>query len=348
MQRQLRQIQENSSPFAAPHCSSLQGSSSSSTVCRVASFEGVQTHTSSPLAEPQHKYLLGELLGSGTAARVVVGTDQATQAQYAVKILPKQRGAKNRTEQIKQEIAISQRLQHCRHAVKTVDSFEDGRNIYVVQELCCGGDLADLMSAQEGQLSEQEAASIIKCVLEFLADCHERSICYGDVKPNNFVLRSLYPCIAHLMDPRKPRGNLEVVAVDFGCCQEVDRENCLPDTKVTGTPLYMAPENMRGCHGVEVDVWAAGVMLYQLLSDRFPFWDVSLEQMDGLGGSAIREGIMHGPVLFPLQPWAISVHPSAQDLIVRMLDRNVERRITAAEALQHPWFAEVLGQQQQQ
>lgn len=132
-----------------------------------------------------------------------------SQAQYAVKILPKQRGAKNRTEQIKQEvrpgclrvgvcwqvapntsstvvstqvtgcdsqqaasashhpfhtcghcadtpsscccrcclqITISMRLQHCRHAVKTVDSFEDGRNIYVVQELCCGGDLADLMS----------------------------------------------------------------------------------------------------------------------------------------------------------------------------------------------------------
>lgn len=87
--------------------------------------------------------------------------------------------------------------------------------------------------AQEGQLSEQEAATIIRCVLEFLADCHERSICYGDVKPNNFVLRSLYPCLAHLMDPRKPRGYLDVVAVDFGCCQEVG-EHCLPDAKVMG------------------------------------------------------------------------------------------------------------------
>lgn len=75
--------------------------------CSVASFEGLATDASArPLAEPQHKYLLGELLGSGTAARVVVGTDTATQAQYAVKILPKQRAAKNRTEQIKQEVRV--------------------------------------------------------------------------------------------------------------------------------------------------------------------------------------------------------------------------------------------------
>lgn len=74
--------------------------------CSVAAFErGLQETGTRPFPEPQHKYLLGELLGSGTAARVVVGTDTATQAQYAVKILPKQRGAKNRTEQIKQEVS---------------------------------------------------------------------------------------------------------------------------------------------------------------------------------------------------------------------------------------------------
>lgn len=85
------------------------------------------------------------------------------------------------------------------------------------------------------------------------------------------------------------------------------------------------------------------VQLYQLLSDRFPFWDVDLYQIDSLGGAAIREGIMHGPVLFPLKPWFTSVHSSAQDLIVRMLERDVSKRITAAEALAHPWFEEVLG-----
>lgn len=83
--------------------------------------------------------------------------------------------------------------------------------------------------------------------------------------------------------------------------------------------------------------------LYQLLSDRFPFWDVDLHQLDGLGGAAIREGIMHGPVLFPLEPWATRVHSSAQDLIVAMLQRDPAKRITAAEALKHPWFKQVLG-----
>lgn len=120
-------------------------------------------------------------------------------------------------------------------------------------------------------MSQQEAATIIRCVLEFLADCHANSICYGDVKPNNFVLRSLYPSIAHLLDPSRPKGLLEVVAVDFGCCQFMD-EACLPDSKVTGTPLYMAPENMRGCHGMEVDIWAAGVMVSAFSSGSMVAW----------------------------------------------------------------------------
>jgi calcium-dependent protein kinase len=83
--------------------------------------------------------------------------------------------------------------------------------------------------------------------------------------------------------------------------------------------------------------------LYQLLSDRFPFWDVDIHHMGELGGAAIRDGILHGPVFFPAQPWSRGVQPSAQDLVLRMLDRNAERRISAADALQHPWFAQVLG-----
>lgn len=82
-------------------------------VCNVAAFERLSTRDlqQMTLTEPaQHKYMLGELLGSGTAAKVVVGTDTVTQAQYAVKILPKLRGQKNRTEQIKAEVCKAPRF----------------------------------------------------------------------------------------------------------------------------------------------------------------------------------------------------------------------------------------------
>jgi hypothetical protein len=86
--------------------------------CSVAYADGLQTDSRVSLAEPQHKYMLGELLGTGTAGRVVVGTDAATRAQYAVKILSKLRGAKNRTDQIKQE--VRSRLSACIYAVPAV------------------------------------------------------------------------------------------------------------------------------------------------------------------------------------------------------------------------------------
>jgi serine/threonine protein kinase len=114
------------------------------------------------------------------------------------------------------------------------------------------------LQVNPGGLSEAEAATVIRCVLEFLAAAHAQDICYGDIKPANFVLRSLYPSIAHLLDPSKPKGELRVTAIDFGCCQAVSSEDCLPDSRITGTPMYMAPEILEGCAGKEVDVWAAG------------------------------------------------------------------------------------------
>lgn len=85
------------------------------------------------------------------------------------------------------------------------------------------------------------------------------------------------------------------------------------------------------------------LQLYQLLSDRFPFWDLDLHQLADLGGASIRDGILYGPVMFPLHPWNTDVHPSAQDLILKMLQRNPDKRITVEEALNHPWFAHALN-----
>lgn len=172
-----------------------------------------------------------------------------------------------------------------------------------------------------------------------------------------------------------------------------------------------APELLSGCHGMEVDVWAAGVLLYQCLSARFPFWPHDTDGINRMGISELHQvgcsgpiivplllvsalfrlwgeqqatlagfhsrppllratqcyvhllclhlltckhalsnspppppqGITSGVLLFPTDPWA-DLHEDVQDLIWGMLQRNPKRRLTASEALQHPWFERVLAQ----
>jgi len=119
---------------------------------------------------------------------------------------------------------------------------------------------------------------------------------------------------------------------------------------ITGTPVYMGPEVLRGCASPASDVWACGVTLYELLTGAFPFWREPAAGVAALGARAITEGIRHGPVLFPRDPFcpdpeggAGGLRPSVQDLLLGMLRRDPARRLSAQEALAHPWFAEVLG-----
>jgi serine/threonine protein kinase len=96
-------------------------------------------------------------------------------------------------------------------------------------------------------------------VLDVLAECHRRSICYGDVKPANFLLAtSTSPAAAG--SPKKPSApKLSVRAVDFGCSRVMREHGLL--RQQCGTPLYMAPEMALQRFGPGVDVWAAGVMV---------------------------------------------------------------------------------------
>lgn len=119
-----------------------------------------------------------------------------------------------------------------------------------MEELCPGGDVASLLTASGGRLDEREAAAVMSSVLQFLAAAHARRVCYGDIKPENFSLRRLYPCIDHIIDPAAPKGCLDVAAVDFGCCQITEPEMCLPDvvgTKAGWPCLFFSTELAAGC-----------------------------------------------------------------------------------------------------
>ncbi|GBF93649.1 calcium-dependent kinase [Raphidocelis subcapitata] len=287
-------------------------------------------------------YKMEELLGSGTFGDVRVATEAATGRQVAVKILVKRQRGRDRRDEALREAAFGAALQGCPVVARLFGVYEDPERLYIVQELCAGGDVASLLAASGGRLDEREAAAVMLPVLRFLAHAHAAGVCYGDVKPGNFVLRSLYPCVSHLLDPSHPRGPLSIAAVDFGCCQSVAVDECLEELPVSGTPAYLSPEAFRHCFGMPSDVWAAGVMLYQLLTGAFPFWEGGANEFDAMSAFELRDGVVRGKVIFAEDPWQ-SISPSARRLVAAMLQKDPAARIGAAAAAAHLWFAEALG-----
>ena len=132
--------------------------------------------------------------------------------------------------------------------------------MHLVLEHCAGGELAHALGSRH--YSERTAASYMRAVLRTLAQCHAAGILHRDVKPGNFMLLS--------DDARAP-----LKAVDFGLAAFFEPSDPKPreDLGLEGTPWYMAPEVLSSKVGPEADLWAAGVMAYQLLTGRFPFDD---------------------------------------------------------------------------
>lgn len=184
-------------------------------------------------------------------------------------------------------------------------------------------------------LSESEAAQIVVPILKMLLECHKRGVCFGDVKPANFMLKYPYPCKRHLTDPSAPRGDLIIKTVDFGCSQTITEDSRLK--KRTGTPLYMAPEIFFGWYGVEVDIWALGMMLFQLIAGKLPFFGDHAEHLKKGPTFMIVQAVMESDLEFIGSPWD-HVSSELKDLIRGLLDVDYNTRLTAKGALQHPWI----------
>jgi serine/threonine protein kinase len=192
-------------------------------------------------------FRLGEVVGRGSFATVHRAVHCATGATYAVKVLPKRR-CPQQLESIRREAGVwATAAAACRYVARLEGLFEDEDQAYMVQELCGGGSLKDLLSARGGALSEGESIAVMAGVLDLLSECHKRDICYGDLKPANVLFNS--------SDSTQP---LHVRAIDFGCSQQVHAQ---PLSKACGSPVYMAAEVVLQRYGVGVDVWSAGVMV---------------------------------------------------------------------------------------
>ncbi|XP_057440729.1 phosphoenolpyruvate carboxylase kinase 2-like [Lotus japonicus] len=249
-----------------------------------------------------------EELGRGKFGTVFRCFHQESNKSYAVKVINKNllTGSTDR-QCLESESKFMTFLSPHPNILQIFETFEDADYLCMVLELCGPHALIDKLP-----LPEPEACSVMKSLLEALAHCHRLGIAHRDVKPDNILFDE--------------SGNLKVA--DFGFAEWCGEGRSM--SGVVGTPYYVAPEVvMRKEYTEKVDVWSAGVVLYAMLSGIPPF--------DGDSPEDIFAAVARANLRFPTSIFS-SVSAPAKDLLRKMICRDPSRRISAEQALRHPWI----------
>ncbi|KAK9110966.1 hypothetical protein Scep_018485 [Stephania cephalantha] len=252
----------------------------------------------------EQDYVVGVEIGRGKFGSVRMCKSNANGEDFACKTLRKGE------ETVHREVEIMQHLSGHPGIVTLKAVYEDSENFHLVMELCSGGRLLDQM-AKERRYSENRAANIIKELILVIKYCHEMGVVHRDIKPENILLTA--------------SGKMKLA--DFGLATRVSNGQSL--SGIAGSPAYVAPEVLVGKYSEKVDIWGAGVLLHALLVGTLPFQGDSLD--------AVFEAIKKANLDFQGGVWE-SISAPAQDLIKRMLTKDVSARINADEVLTHPWI----------
>ena len=228
-------------------------------------------------------------------------------------------------------------------------------------ERCDGGELFDLL-ATGGALPEPHAAAVFAAALRAIARCHQLGVVHRDIKPENFLLAwPVDGCGAGgggegssdggdggppaatpttTTTPPTPFPPALVAPAlrltDFGLAAYAPGPADPPLSEIVGSTPYVAPEVLRRSYGPPADIWAAGVLLYILLSGLPPFW--------GRDDRQVMDRVLGGAVDVTTTPWN-TISSGAKNLVLKLLDRNPATRPTAADALAHPWVVSHLSRE---
>ncbi|XXG74981.1 hypothetical protein AAC387_Pa07g3577 [Persea americana] len=264
------------------------------------------------------KYSIGKLLGHGQFGYTYVATDRASGDRVAVKKIEKNKMILPiAVEDVKREVKILQALTGHENVVQFHNAFEDDSYVYIVMELCEGGELLDrILAKKDSRYSEKDAAIVVRQMLKVAAECHLHGLVHRDMKPENFLFKST-------------KEDSPLKATDFGLSDFIKPGRKFQD--IVGSAYYVAPEVLKRKSGPESDVWSIGVITYILLCGRRPFWD---KTEDGI----FKEVLRNKPD-FRRKPWP-SISNSAKDFVKKLLVKDPRARLTAAQALSHPWVRE--------
>lgn len=258
-------------------------------------------------------YKVGEKLGEGAFGTVRKVTHRQTKQTRAVKIVSKHLlNSPEKQAWLHAELRILRLLDHP-NILRLFESFEDDQNYYLVTELCSGGELYERI-VRTGYLSEAQSANYAMQVLSCVAYCHEHNIIHRDLKLDNFMLES-----------EEAGATLKVI--DFGTATEWTPGQRFADKM--GTPYYIAPEVINRNYTEKCDLWSVGVCIYILLCGLPPF--------PGTADAQILRRVRRGKFEFQSPEWDL-ISYEGKHLVCQLLTLDPEKRISAREALNHPWF----------
>ncbi|XP_034452844.1 calcium/calmodulin-dependent protein kinase (CaM kinase) II beta 1 isoform X13 [Hippoglossus hippoglossus] len=262
------------------------------------------------------EFQLYEELGKGAFSVVRRCVKLCTGQENAAKIINTKKLSARDHQKLEREARICRLLKHP-NIVRLHDSISEEGFHYLLFDLVTGGELFEDIVARE-YYSEADASHCIQQILEAVLHCHQMGVVHRDLKPENLLLAS--KC-----------KNAAVKLADFGLAIEVQGDQ-QAWFGFAGTPGYLSPEVLRKeAYGKPVDIWACGVILYILLVGYPPFWDEDQHKL--------YQQIKAGAYDFPSPEWD-TVTPEAKNLINQMLTINPAKRITAQEALKHPWVCQ--------
>lgn len=255
-------------------------------------------------------YEMGKILGSGKYGVVRKGTSiKNPDFNVAIKVIDMSK-LSSQFHSLIQEILTLKKVDHP-NIVSIYEMFKDDEKLYLVMEFVEGQELFDFVT-ERFKLMESEACEIIEQLVKTIRYLNTLGVCHRDLKPENIIIN---------------KDTLQIKLIDFGLSAYFDESSQLK-SKV-GTPYYVAPEVLDGSYGKECDMWSIGVITYILLVGYPPFNSKNMR--------TIYEKIRQAKPEYYQSEWE-SLSKEALDFTNRLLQKDLNKRMSPRKALAHAWI----------
>ena len=268
-------------------------------------------------SDPDKEYKKVKFLGEGSFGAVYQVQNKYSKSICAMKIIRKKSDCSSEEEnEIRNEINILRTMDHP-NILKIFEFYSNPKEYSIITELCSMGELFDQI-INKGPFNEKYSAYVLYQVFSAVNYCHKMHILHRDLKPENILIID-----------KNEDGYPTIKVCDFGTAKIFQTGKV--ERKFVGSSYYMAPEVLKQRYNEKCDIWSCGVIMYILLSQRPPF--------GGKDDDEIMANIEKGKYDLSSPPFD-KISQNARDLIKKMLTMDPQKRISAEEVLNHPWFKE--------